>query len=153
MGTPVGELFSEILRMEFEQFAFEGAAGRRGGVIGEVLGNGEGGHSEDAALFHQTHGFIAQLKGVIDGSDAGASRVEGPRFSGGVYGDALAGTGGFFDGGIELFKRVLVGRDEAAIDDSVFSSFVDLSKVGAFFKLLAHDFHYLSRIVGVSGIG
>ena len=75
---------------------------RSGGVIGEIFEDGEGGDGEDLLLFHQAHGLVAELVGVIDGGHAGLRGVERAGFSGGMNGDALADARGFFDGGVQL---------------------------------------------------
>ncbi len=59
-------------------------------MVGEVFEDGEGGHGEDSFLFHQAHGFVAELVGVIDGGDTRLCRIEGAGLSGRMHGNMFA---------------------------------------------------------------
>jgi hypothetical protein len=78
-------------------------------VAGEVVEDGEGGDGGDVLLAHQAHGFVAELRGVVDGGNAGLRGVERAGLAHGVDGDARAQAAGFFDGGCQLRLSVLVG--------------------------------------------
>ena len=46
-------------------------------------------------LAHEAHGFVAELKSVVNGFDAGARCVQRSRFARGVDCDTIAGARGF----------------------------------------------------------
>ena len=64
---------------------------------GEVLEYGEGGNGVDALGFHEAHGLIAQLRGMVDGGDAGLRRVEGSGLAHRMHGDTAAPARGLLD--------------------------------------------------------
>ena len=71
-------------------------------MVGEIFGNCErwdGGH---VFLTHDAHGVVAEVIGVVDGFHPGFGGITRAGFTSGVNSDALAGAGGFFDGGAEL---------------------------------------------------
>src|SRR5208282_2811006 len=99
-------------------------------MVGEVLGNGEGGHGVDLLFAHDAHALRAELVGVIDGDDTGLDRVES---------SGLAGA--------------MVGCGEFAIGHAVGAGLINLDKVRALFELLPYHGDQSAGIVGVGGIG
>ena len=102
---------------------------------------------------HEAHGFVAELKSVVDGFDAGARGVERSRFARGVDCDTIAGARGFADCGGEFFFGVLVWRGEFSVGDRVGTCFVNLDEVGAFFQLFADHGDEFGGVVRVCGVG
>ena len=104
------ELSAKLLGVIFEEFVlFRTEAGLEG-MLGEILGDGEGGDSENLFFLHEAHGFVAELIGVIDGSNAGLRGVECAGFASSVDSDAAARARGFLNGGRELRFGVLERR-------------------------------------------
>ena len=81
--------------------------------------DGKSGDGEDLFFAHDAHGLVAELKGVVDGFDAGASGVKRSGFAGGVDRHAISGARGLVDGGSEFVLGVLIGSREAAIHERV----------------------------------
>ena len=152
-GNAGRKLLAELLGVEIKHLVF--APGSRGssGVIGEVFADGEGGHGEDPFLFHEAHGFIAELIGVINGEDTRLGGVESTGFSGGVDGDVFPSAGGFLDGRGKFGLGVLVGGGETALADGVGAGLIDFDEVRAFLELLANDGDELPGRIGIGGVG
>ncbi len=148
-GHAGGELLFEFLRVEIEELAIARALRGRGGVVGEIFEDGESGHGEDLFFAHQAHGFVAELKSVVDGFDAGARGVERAGLAHGVYCDAIAGARGFAHGGGEFFFGVLIRSGEAAVGDLVRAGFVNFDEVGAFLQFGANGGDEFGGVVGV----
>ena len=104
-------------------------------------------------LAHQAHGFIAELRGVVDGGNASLRGVERAGFAHGVDGNARAQAAGFFNGGGQFGLGVLVGRMQSAVNHAVGAGLVDFREVGAFLVLRADDRDELVCGVGVVGVG
>ena len=138
--------------MEIEELAIACALCGGGGVVGEIFEDGESGHGEDLFFAHQTHGFVAELKGVVDGFDAGARGVERAGLAHGVYRNTIAGACGFAHGGGEFFLGVLIRSGETAVGDLVRTGFVNFDEVGAFFQFGTNCGDELGGIVRVSGV-
>src|SRR5207302_6015530 len=96
---------------------------------------------------------VAQLVGVVDGSDSGLGGVESARLASGVHGDVFAEAGGLFDGGGEFGLGVLVDGVEFSIANGVGAGFINLDEVGAFLELLADGGDEFVGVVGVGGVG
>ena len=152
-GNAGGELFAKLLGVEFEEFVFLGTEAGLEGMLGEIFGDDEGGNGENLFFLHEAHGFVAELIGVVDGSNAGLRGVKCAGFSGGVDGNAASGARGFLNGGSELRFGVLEGRGELAVLDGVGAGFVNFDEVGTFFGLLAKDSDEFVGGVGVIGVG
>jgi hypothetical protein len=121
-------------------------------VVGEIFEDGESGHGEDLFFAHQAHGFVAELKSVVDGLDVGTRGVERARLAHGVYRDTIAGARGFAHGGGEFFFGVLIRSGEMAVDDLVRTRFVNFDEVGAFFQFGANCGDEFGVIVCVGGV-
>ncbi len=106
----------------------------------------------DVFRAHQAHGFVAELVGMIDGSDAGLGGEERAGFAHGVDADASAYARGFFHSGGELFLGELVRRGETAVDNRVVAGLVDLDEVGAFFQFAPDRGDEFVDIVGVGRV-
>ena len=79
-------------------------------MIGKIFRDGECRNRKDLFLAHDSHGFIAELVGVINRGDAGTRGIKCAGLAGGVDGHSLAGSGSLFDGCAELRFCVLEGR-------------------------------------------
>ena len=77
---------------------------------GEILEDRKRRNGENLLLAHQAHGFVAELIGMIDGSDTGARGVSGARLAGGVHGHVLADSRRLRHRGFQLNFGVLVRR-------------------------------------------
>ena len=105
-------------------------------------------------LFHEAHGLVAELIGVIDRDNAGLRRIECSGLSGGVNRDMFAEARRFFDRGFELRLRCTGKECESlSVSDRVGAGLIDLDEVRAFLELLAHDGHEFVGAVGVVGVG
>jgi len=104
-------------------------------------------------MAHETHGFVAELRGVIDRGNARLSCVKGSRLAHGMHSDSGAESTGFFHSCGKLRGSVLVGRAQDAIRHSIRTSLVDFRKVGSLLVLLTHHFHNLLGRVRVVGVG
>src|ERR1035441_8298573 len=122
-------------------------------MVGEVLGDGEGGHGVDLLFAHDAHGLRAELVGVIDGGDTGQDRVKSSGFAGAMNAHTLAHTRRFLDGGLKLGLGVLVGRGEFAIGQAVAAGLINLDEVRALLELLPYHGDEFAGIVSVGGIG
>ena len=130
-----------------------GGPGLRFSVLREVVEDGEGGDGGDLFFAHEAHGLVAELRGVVDGGDAGLRGVERAGLAHGVDADGDAEAMSFSNGGGELLRSVLVGRVEDAVNHLVGAGLVDLDEAGALLVLLADDFDELLGGVGVVGVG
>ena len=122
-------------------------------MVGEILEDGERGHGEDALLLHQAHGLVAQLRGVIEGGNAGLRGIERARLALIVDADVGADPLGLFHRRGQLRLGVLVRRVEFAVDHAIRPGFVDFEEIRALLVLFAHGFNDLFGIVGAVGIG
>ena len=122
-------------------------------MIGEIFEDGKRGHGEDALLLHQPHGFVAQLRGVIEGGNARLSGIERARLAHVVDANIGADPLCLFHRRGQLRLGVLVRSVEVAVDHAIGPGFVNLEKVRALLVLFAHGLDDLLGVVGAVGIG
>ena len=152
MGTPAASCFEKSRRVQFLQLALVRALRRCGGVLGEIVDDGEGRNREDLLIVHQAHGFVRELEGVIDRNHARTRGVQRAGLAGGVDSNVLAHARGFLDRGHELSFGVLIRRGEFAITDHVPAGLIDLDKIGAQLELLADSGDQFIGVVGTGGV-
>jgi len=89
-GTNVGadgkwdssiNLLFEFANLHVEQSLLARGNGGCRGVLRKVVEDGEGWYRGNLLLAHQAHGFVAELCGVLDGSDAGLRCEERARLA------------------------------------------------------------------------
>src|SRR5579883_558690 len=73
------ELFAKFSGVVFKRAAPGRSLLRCRGMLGKVVRDSERRNRENAPLAHKPDGFVAELIGMIDGNDAGLSRVQSSR--------------------------------------------------------------------------
>src|SRR5579862_3594088 len=100
-----------------------------GRVLGKIFEDGEGWHGKNLLVFHEPHGLIAQLVGMVYRSHSCLRGEKRPRLSSGMHCDAPSQACCFFDGGFQLRLGVLIRSREFSVSNGILPSLINFDEV------------------------
>ena len=107
---------------------------------GEIFLNRKRWHRENVFFSHHPHGFVAELKRVVNGCDSCLRSIQSARLAGRMHSNTLAYASSLANRSAELGFGVLIRSEKTPIADRIRAGLINLDEIGSLLELFAHYF-------------